>query len=147
MERPVPVATVENDWGFHITPGPLWRAIDTLAIASAHTPLGWPIVMIALALGAVVIGWRDAPSSLLSARGTGLAGLALPLALSSFLYGMSYLTFSVASELRYHLWTSLAALLATVLTLSGARSIGRRALMIAYAPTVLVLILCLAFRL
>ena len=39
------------------------------------------------------------------------------------LYGLSYLVASVASELRYHLWTELAALLAftIVATEAGAR--------------------------
>ncbi len=171
VERPVPVETVENDWGFHITAGPVWRAIDGLAMASAHTPLGWPIVMIALAFGAVVVASsanrplpfgaairggnspdrtllesESPPPSSSSSKEQGLTRLALPLALSAFLYGFSYLPLSVASELRYHLWTSLSALLATVLALANARGIGRRRLVLAYAPALVAVVVCLAFR-
>ena len=142
IERPVPVATVENDWGFHITPNPVFAAIDALAVASAHTPLGWPIVMIALAFGALVAS--RAPAR----RGRrGIGALASPLAWSALLYGMSYLALSVASELRYHLWTSLAALLATALVAADARAIGTRRLALAFVPAVAVTLACIALRL
>jgi hypothetical protein len=42
VERPVPNHDAPNPWGFHITPNPRMRAIDALAMAMAHTPLGWP---------------------------------------------------------------------------------------------------------
>ncbi len=136
VERPAQEQTQANEWGFHITPNPVFRAIDTLTMASAYTPLGWPIVMIALAFGAVAAG---------SSR-SGISSLTLPLALSSFLYGMSYLVVSVGVDLRYHLWTDLGALLATVLILADARSISRRRLALAYAPAALVTCACIALR-
>ena len=110
------------------------RAIDAVAVGTAHTPLGWPIVWIAVALGTAIAG-----------RGTRRARLIVPLALSSFLYGTAYFVFSVAAELRYHLWTEIAALLATVL-LAGERPLPRRRLAFAYAPAVLVTLGALAAR-
>lgn len=126
VERPVPHETAPNDWGFHITPNAATRALDALALALAHTPLGWPIVWIALALG-MAIASRGLPSS----------RLILPIALSGFLYGMGYLVFSVASELRYHLWTALAALIATMLALAEPEIRGSRRLVWAVAPALL----------
>lgn len=134
-ERPVPHESAPNAWGFRITPNPLTRAIDTLAVTTAHTPLGWPIVAIALGLGALIAG-----------RGSSSAWLIVPLALSSLLYGLGYLVFSVASELRYHLWTELAAFLATVMVLAQARAIGRRRLVLAYAPAAITVVACIACR-
>ena len=114
IERPVPREGPPNVWNYRTTPNFAHRLLDTLALATAHTPLGWPIVAIALALGTGLAG-----AGLPSAR------VSLPLALSGALYGGGYLVFSVASELRYHLWTQLAAMLAAAIVasdlLAGAR--------------------------
>ncbi len=136
VERPVQVEGPPNDWGYHVTPNRVLHAIDALTVASAHTPLGWPILWIALALGAVVVGW-----------GRQEAGLVVPLAVSSLLYGCGYLVFSVAVELRYHLWTELAALLATMLVAGEWRHVPRRRLALAYLPAAIVLVVGTAFRL
>ncbi len=135
-ERPVPIASAPNQWGFRITPNPAWRLLDWLAVASAHTPLGWPIVWIAVALGAVIAGW-----------GRREARLAVPLALSSLFYGCGYLIFSVAAELRYHLWTGLAALLATVLVLGERPVLPARRLVLACLPAAIVTLAALVLRL
>ena len=107
IERPVPKNDAPNAWGFHLTPNVMTRAIDALAVGTAHTPLGWPIVWIGLAL-----------SALIASFGLASARLIATIALSSCLYGTGYLFFSVAAELRYHLWTEIAALIAIVLTVS-----------------------------
>jgi hypothetical protein len=112
------------------------RLLDALAVATAHSPLGWPIVAMALALGALI-----------ASRGLAEARLIVPVALSSLLYGCGYLIFSVASELRYHLWTSIAALIATVLVASEHRAIPPRRLLCAYAPCALVIVAALIARL
>ena len=127
VERPVQVQGPPNDWGYSVTANPLLSAIDAAAVGSAHTPLGWPILWIAVAFGALVIGW-----------GRGQA-LSMPLAWSALLYGGGYLVFSVASELRYHLWTELAALVATVLVAAEWPRVSRRRLALAYAPAVVLL--------
>lgn len=104
VERPVQVATIPNIWGYHETPGPALAAIDAAAVGSASTPFGWPAWWMAVALAALIL-----------APGLDCAPLAVPLALSALLYGLDYLVFSVAAELRYHLWTMIAASIAAVL--------------------------------
>ncbi|WP_425230627.1 hypothetical protein [Sphingomonas sp.] len=117
VERPVPHEDAPNPWGFRVAPNPLLRSLDAAALATAHTPLGWPIVAIALALGALLAG-----------AGLPNARLSVPIAASSALYGLGYLVLSVASELRYHLWTQLGALIAVVIVagdIAGGATIAR----------------------
>ena len=113
--------------------------IDRAARLSAHSPLGWPIVWIAVAFGAVILA-PALPS----------AALILPVALSSLLYGLGYGVFSVAAELRYHFWTISAAAIALGLVAAdlhcGAR-VSRVRWMTAIAPALLVTALCVAWRL
>jgi len=135
IERPVPAAA-PNPWGIQVAPNPLFGTIDRLAIAVAQTPLGWPIVWIALAWSALIAG-----------GGPKTSRLVVPLAASAFLYGMGYLAFSVASELRYHVWTGIAAAIATVLVAGDARNLPRQRLLLAYAPTLAVILAAAAMRL
>ena len=104
-----------NPWGYRITPSNGAARIYNAALRTSQTPFGWPATWLALA-GAVLIVGRRLPSRTLS----------VPLATSALLYGGGYLVISVASDLRYHLWTIVAALLAAVLTaadlLRGARA-------------------------
>lgn len=135
VERPVPDKAAPNPWNFSVAPNAAMRAIDALALASAHTPLGWPIVFIALALG-----------TLLASRGLPGAWLIAPIALSSLLYGCGYLVFSVAAELRYHLWTELAALIAAALLIDELRFGDRRRLTAAFAPAGIVALITMVAR-
>ena len=76
--------------------------------------------------------------------------LLVPVALSALLYGLGYLLFSVAAELRYHLWTTVAAAVAAVIAaddLAGGATVSRGRLMLALAPASSVAILCAAWRL
>lgn len=100
-ERSVQLESPPNDWGYRLHPGPLVVALDDAAVWTGATPLGWPAVWIAAALGLLVL----APA--LPTR-----RLVLPLATSAALYGLGYAAFGVASELRYHVWTMLATALA-----------------------------------
>ncbi|MBN8807338.1 MAG: hypothetical protein J0I47_03745 [Sphingomonas sp.] len=137
-ERPVQIDPPPNDWGYRVTPGPLLGAIDAAAVWSAATPLGWPILWMAVALGVLIAG-SASPS----------ARVFVPLALSSLLYGLGYGVFSVASELRYHLWTILAAMIAALIVasnlLDGAR-VPRPRLIAAAVPPLLILVACVAWR-
>jgi len=139
VERPVQMRIPPNDWGYHLTPSALLTWLDRLARWSAHTPLGWPIWWMAVAGAALALS-----PAMPSRR------LIVPLALSGLLYGLGYLPASVAAELRYHLWTVLAAMLAAVLTvndlLTGARA-GRGRTLVAMAPVVVVTLLCVVWRL
>lgn len=134
VERPVPNHDAPNPWGFRITPNPEMRTIDAVALATAHTPLGWPIVWIGLALGSLIASW-----------GLPHARLVAPIALSSLMYGCGYLVFSVAAELRYHLWTEIAALIAIVLAV-GLGEPGRRRLGWVFAPAAIAALAGIAFR-
>jgi hypothetical protein len=127
--------TDPNPWNFRLAPSALRDALGSIAIWSSHTPLGWPICWLALGLGVLWLAWRQSDGT-----------LALPLALSAWLYGMSYLPLSVASEVRYHFWTETGVALATVIVLADARVIPRRRLVLAFAPLILVTILCVAAR-
>jgi hypothetical protein len=138
VERPVQVESAPNDWGYRITPNPALAAVDAAALATAATPLGWPIWWLAVAFGALML----APA-LPSRR------IVVPLALSALLYGFDYLVFSVAAEIRYHLWTMLAALIAAVLVggdLAQGASVSRVRLAWAVGPAVLVALLCASWR-
>ena len=55
VERPVQAESAPNDWNYKVTPNPILSAIDWMALASAKTPLGWPIAWIALALGILLL--------------------------------------------------------------------------------------------
>lgn len=139
VERPVFAESDPNPWGYRVAPGPLLAAIDRAALWSAATPIGWPIWWMALAAGVLIL-WRRLETG----------WLAGPLALSSLLYGLFYLAVSVASEMRYHLWTVEAAALATVIAaadlVNGAPA-PRRRLALALAPVVLVTLIAGAWRL
>jgi MFS family permease len=138
VERPIQVVSAPNDWNYKVTPNPILSAIDWAARASARTPLGWPIAWIALAFGILVLS-----PTLPSRR------LIVPLALSALLYGLGYGVFSVAAELRYHLWTMIAALIAAVLTMGdlvGMPGVPWRRIGWAGAPLMVVLLLATAWR-
>ena len=130
---------IENEWHFTVTRGPGLKLINAVAATSIHSPLGWPIVWIALAGGLLSIA-RFLPS----------APLVVPLSLSSFLYGLGYLPLSVSSELRYHLWTITGAAIAGAFAaadLAAGAPVPRWRILTAFAPTVLVALLCTCARL
>ncbi len=138
--RPVYDRSNPNRWSYQVAPNPLQDAVDAVAMASARTPLGWPIFWMALAAGLLTLAHR-----LPSRR------LIWPLALSSLLYGLGYAVVSVSSEVRYHLWTMLAALLAACIAFAdfptARASLKRRELLIAATPASLVAVVGLAWRL
>jgi hypothetical protein len=138
VDRPVHDRSEDNPWSSQVTPNPLLHAVDALAVAGEATPLNWPMFWIALALGVAILAPR------LPSR-----GLVLPLALSALLYGLGYAAVSVASELRYHLWTMIAALLAACVAVADLpkADLKRGDLVIAALPAALVAILGAVWRL
>ena len=89
-------------------------------IAAAHvmaaSPLGWPIVWLAISAGLL---WASKGLSDPQARlGRALAGSALCMS-------ASFAFVSIASDLRYHLWSMVAAALALILLLDT-RALDRR---------------------
>ena len=135
-ERAVQVESPPNEWGYTLHPGALVRVLDGAAVWSNATPLGWPAVWIAVALGLLLLA-REWP----------LRRVIVPLAASAACYGLGYGVFGVASELRYHLWTIIAAVLASVFALADARSVPPRRLLAAAALPELVLLVTCAARL
>ncbi|MEO6214995.1 MAG: hypothetical protein ABIO86_03105 [Sphingomonas sp.] len=138
IERPIQVVAAPNDWNYKVTPNPILSAIDWAARASARTPFGWPIAWIALAFGLLLLS-----PALPSRR------LIVPLALSALLYGLGYGVFSVAAELRYHLWTMIAALIAAVLAtgdLWGMPVVPWRRVGWSAAPLLVVVVLATVWR-
>lgn len=138
VDRPSQRENAPNPWHYRVVANTLLNGLDGLSLALAHTPLEWPCVWIALALGALVVG-----PSLPSAR------LVVPLAASSALYGLGYAVVSVASELRYYLWTVVAAAIANIIIIADLRSgvlVQRRRLLIAYAPAVAITLAAIGWR-
>jgi hypothetical protein len=133
IERPVQVVSVPNEWGYEIKPSATLTMFDTAARATAVSPLGWPITWLAIALCVLVL-----------APGRASARITVPLALSSLLYGLGYLFVSVAAEIRYHLWTMIAAMIAGAFVAHDVwtkPNISRRRMFVAGFPVVVVIIL------
>ena len=102
--------------------------------------MGWPAARwLALAFGVLLV----APT-LPSRR------LILPLVLSALLYGLAYSVLSVASELRYYLWTMIATALATLVAADDVLTVGgpfmtRRLCLIA-GPPLTIAAICIFWR-
>ena len=94
------------------TEGPAW-----VARALAATPLGWPAVWLAASLGL----WATAAATPRSPP----RDLALALFVSAALMTLSFAVVSIASDLRYHLWTMVATTLGAVI-LTAAPAVPRR---------------------
>lgn len=139
VERPVQVVSAPNNWGYRVTPGRLIELLDLMARVQAATPLGWPVAWMALAAAVLIVAPALPPRAPI-----------VPLAWSSLLYGFGYGLFSVAAELRYHLWTEIAAALAGTLAAGelwrGARP-GSPRLRAAVAVLAVVLLPAIAWRL
>jgi hypothetical protein len=103
-----------NDLGLRFTPNPLTRFVVASARALAWSPLGRPATWLAVAAGLLLIS-----GSLASRR------MIRMLALSALGYGGAYAVVSVALDLRYNLWTMVAAMIATVLASADIRAGAR----------------------
>ncbi|MDB5736746.1 MAG: hypothetical protein JWO65_414 [Sphingomonas bacterium] len=137
-----PVLTLQTDpnpWNYSLPPRALRSAIGALAGWTLRTPIGWPACWLALGLGLLLLVPR------LSAR---TKAIALPILLSALLYALSYLPLSVASEVRYHLWTETGIAIAAAMMLADtAHHVSRRRLLLVFAPLAIVTMLCVAARL
>ena len=83
----------------------------------ADTPLGWPIVWVALATAALIEALCRAASP--------LRDVALALLISSLALEASFVPISIAADLRYHLWPMIAAALGAALLIAEARPARR----------------------
>jgi hypothetical protein len=94
-------------------PGPVasWWIDATRPLAD--TPVGWPIVWMAIAVMALIEALRRAASP--------MRDLALALLISSLALEASFVAISIAADLRYHLWPMIAAALGTILLIAETR--------------------------
>jgi hypothetical protein len=83
---------------------PRWQEVAGL---EACSPLGWPIVWTVVAMLLVPAAWRR--------RVEPAGNLALALLASVLMLEASFLIISIASDLRYHLWSMTASALALIL--------------------------------
>jgi hypothetical protein len=95
-----------NDLGLTTPKSALFPRWQRISAWEAATPLGWPIVWTALALLLLPTAWRY--------RAEAQSRLALALIVSALALEASFLLISIASDLRYHLWTMVAAPLALI---------------------------------
>ncbi len=118
-------------------PGPVasWWIVKTAVLAD--TPLGWPIVWVALALAALIEALCRAASP--------LRDLALALLISSLALEASFVAISIAADVRYHLWPMIAAGLGAILLVADARP-ARRMLVASSVTLALVIASAIAAR-
>lgn len=95
-----------NPYGLHFVPGTAAKAIYRAATMMARSPFGRPATWLAVAM--LLLLFVRQP-------------LVVLFAASATLYGGGYLVVSVAPDLRYNLWTMLAAMLALVLATTKSR--------------------------
>lgn len=106
-----------NDLGLRDPARAAFRA-QRWASLVADWPLAWPAAWIVVAAVAAVIGARRAPEP---AR-----DLSLALAASALTLEASFAVLSIASDLRYHLWSMVAAALSAALLVGGSAGRGER---------------------
>lgn len=133
--------SVPGEFGFAFTPNAVTAAIRTSGLLEASTPAGWPAAWLALSLGWLILlpALRPGPVRVMVSA----------LALSALCYGASYLAVSVASDLRYHLWTMMAAALASAAGIGELLRLGRLPILritLATAPVLVVSVLGMAWR-
>ena len=107
QEAAPPDEAEPNDLGLKAPSNPLMPAWQSVAAAEAGTPLGWPILWTSIALLLTPIAWRR--------RSDPAGSLALALVASVLTLEGSFLVVSIASDVRYHLWSMTASALALIL--------------------------------
>jgi hypothetical protein len=125
-----PVEPEPNRLGLGAPPSAAEIAVHDVGEGWAALPLGWPILWLALAAAGL---WASR-----SAPATPERPVAQALLLSACCCGFSYALVSVASDLRYHLWTILASGLGLVLLAAGG-GLRRRSLALLAAVALLVI--------
>ena len=120
QEAAPPDEAEENDLGLKTPASPLMPVWQSVAAAEAGTPLGWPIMWTMIALLLVPIAWRR--------REERVGQLALALVASVLTLEASFLVVSIASDIRYHLWSMAASVLGLILLSDDLRVTRREAL-------------------
>ena len=100
------VASQPNDLGLAFHEGPGAARVFALAQATAQSPLGRPATWTAVAIALLILAPHLASRALVTALGG-----------SALLYALAYGAVSVAPDLRYNLWTMLAAMIGLLVAL------------------------------
>jgi hypothetical protein len=124
-----PIEAEPNDAGLTTPASPFAATWQDVAAVEESTPLGWPILWTSVALLLLPAAWRR--------RGDAVGGLALALLVSALALEASFLAISIASDLRYHLWSMTASALALIL-LSDDLRLSRRGLVAGAAVLLLI---------
>ncbi|WP_242185916.1 hypothetical protein [Sphingomonas sp. CARO-RG-8B-R24-01] len=125
-----PVRSQPNDLGL-TSPGAAATVWQTIEGWTVDTPLGWPIAFLCCALIGLTVALRRHVGA--------IRDFALALLVSAVLLETSFLVLSIASDLRYHLWSMVATTVAIVL-LVAERALTRRELMV--GGVALALVIC-----
>ena len=112
-----PIEAEPNEIGLGTPASPFAASWQDHAATEAATPFGWPIVWTFVALALVPRAWRR--------REAAAGQLALALVASALLLEASFLVISIASDLRYHLWSMTASALALILLSDSGRASRR----------------------
>ena len=124
-----PIEAEPNDLGLGTPSSDVASSWQDAAAIEVSTPLGWPIVWSLIATLLLPCAWRR--------REEPAGALALALLASAVTLEASFLVISIASDLRYHLWSMTASGLGLILLSNNLRP-GRRYLTIGTAMLVLV---------
>ena len=135
MLRTVPndavyVMSAPNAFGLHFTVTPLAKSISHAAYLTARSPVGRPISWIMIAIGLLIVA-PTLPSRRI------LTGLAW----SALIYGGAYAVVSVASDLRYNLWTMLAGLIGIAIVFAERGKLRPLRSLVAVVPLIVVVAL------
>ena len=130
-----PTASEPNTIGL-ADPNAAARTWESMTAAIVETPLGWPIAWIVVAITAL--------ATCLSRRRDAVQEFATALLVSALTLEASFAVLSIASDLRYHLWSMIATAVATVLLAD--RTPPLRALTIGGGALILVIFGGLAAR-
>jgi hypothetical protein len=131
-----PLESEPNQYNLGAPANAAGGALIDAAHAMALSPLGWPVAWLALAVGLI---WAGKISTDPQAR------IGRALALSAVCMSASYAVISIASDLRYHLWSMIAAALALIL-LADARALDRQRSLVAGGVLLLVIAIATAGR-
>jgi hypothetical protein len=125
-----PVEAEANDLGLETPASALAASWQNVAAVEAATPLGWPIGWTLVGLFFLPSAWRR--------RTDTAGGLSVALLVSALTLETSFLVISIASDLRYHLWSMTSSALALIL-LGKDLSLTRRELIACASITALVI--------
>ncbi len=108
-----PIEAEPNELGLKTPANALAASWQDAAAVEAATPIGWPIVWTSLGLFLLPFAWKG--------RDDRAGGLSFALLVSALMLEASFFFISIASDLRYHLWSITAFALALVLLGSDVR--------------------------